>query len=740
MSAKIRKIKISTGIYWVEVPAADFFILCGCPADAVKHLRKRGMIEKTAHQGVEFETGPNAILLSDILRQNGSFSNLTEFPVLQMLYLQGMILPNHPNNTGRKPLLVGSPEQVKAQLSYIYRGNYGLDSKEELLEAGATPEQADEIMRVKLHFAFGKITPPEQLLDTCFIEKQQRVEVAPGVSLRRLSLNHYEFSYEDETVEVNLNLKEGEAYEPSYQLGYHTTARDYFSVIHSGEGDGWDINRPCMASILIFQGRVYLIDAGPNILSSLNCLGISVNEVEGVFHTHAHDDHFAGLTTLIRTDRRLKYFATPLVRASVTKKLCALMSISEERFSEFFHIHDLPFDTWSNVDGLEVKPVFSPHPVETNIYFFRTSWEDEYKTYAHLADVVSEKVFRTMLSDEPSKQGISPERFKEIREQYLTPVNLKKVDVGGGLIHGEAKDFTSDRSDKLVLAHTAQPLTLAQREIGSSASFGMTDVLIPANHNYLIDYARQHLNFYFPDAPDYELNNLLNYPLVQFNAGTMILKEQQQITHVYLLLTGSVACVDKSSGSLNTFPAGSLIGFYSGYLGAQTEHAYWASSNINVLQLPAKTYHAFVERNGFYDTLKRLEENILFLEKTWLFGEVVSFPILARIAQTMTYRVVAQETKEYIGKAQEETWLYLIVKGRAELIGNGVVVEQLTAGDFFSMEKFFTSQYDFEVLIREETSLCKIPAKLLVEIPVVYWKLLETHEKRLRKMYRELGK
>ena len=46
-------------------------------------------------------------------------------------------------------------------------------------------------------------------------------------------------------------------------------------------------------------------------------------KIEGIFHTHAHDDHFAGFTTLMRADHRIKYFATPLVRASVAKKLSA---------------------------------------------------------------------------------------------------------------------------------------------------------------------------------------------------------------------------------------------------------------------------------------------------------------------------------------------------------------------------------------------------------------------------------
>ncbi len=41
----IKKTSVSVGIFWIEIPQANVFMLCGCPADAVKHLKKRGLIE-----------------------------------------------------------------------------------------------------------------------------------------------------------------------------------------------------------------------------------------------------------------------------------------------------------------------------------------------------------------------------------------------------------------------------------------------------------------------------------------------------------------------------------------------------------------------------------------------------------------------------------------------------------------------------------------------------------------------
>jgi hemerythrin len=208
----IEKTQITTGVYWVAVPKAQLRILCGCPADCVKHLMKKGLIQWVEKNGVKYETGPNAILLSDLSLQNGHFANLAEFPVLQMLYRQGIIIPKHPNNTGDKPILIGQEEIVRSQMNYIYRGNYGLISQQEIEAAGIAPDVADEMMRLKLRFAFGSIRPTEDLLEDCVV-RDQAIEIRNGVFVRRLGFNVYEFGYEEDSVQVDLNLSEGEAYE-----------------------------------------------------------------------------------------------------------------------------------------------------------------------------------------------------------------------------------------------------------------------------------------------------------------------------------------------------------------------------------------------------------------------------------------------------------------------------------------------------------------------------------------------
>jgi len=732
--AKLRKIHVSKGLTWVEVPDVGLHVLCGCPADAVKHLMRRGLIVETEVNGVRFETGPNAILLSDVMLQNGTFCNLAEFPVLQMLYRQGMIIPGHPNNKGDKPMLVGLHEQVEAQLHYIYRGNYGLVNREEIIAAGATPELADELMAMKLKFAFGRIRHPKELIDAVDLGAEP-VELKSGVWLRRLGLNFFEFRYEDEIVTVDLNLGPGETYDPPYPLGSHKVEREYFSVIHSGEGDGWDSNRPSMGSVVMFQGRIYLIDAGPNVQHSLTALGIGINEIEGIFHTHCHDDHFAGLTSLLRADRRLKYFATPLVRASVMKKLSALLGMEEETFAECFEVHDLVDDEWNDINGLEVKPLLSPHPVETSIFIFRSLWEGGYRSYAHFADIVSLDLLFKMVGED-GQPGISRDFYEKVAADYATPADLKKLDIGGGMIHGVAEDFRDDTSNKILLAHTARPFTVAEKEIGSGAPFGTVDVIIWGNQDYVWRSAFESLRTYFPTTPHYELRVLLNCPIMTCNPETILVREGSEVPHIYLVITGTVEMIEAGTQVSGLLSAGAMVGEVAGIEGGYARKTYRASSFVQALKVSSSLYREFVRRNGLLGEVMALEERRNFLRSTWICAEALTEMTLNKLAKGMP--LIRYEQGEIV---DARNCLAFVKSGSAELTIGKDVVEALGPGDFFGEDvAVFDSPPLFTVRAREPVEIYLTSASVVRGVPVMRWKLLESFERRMRAAVLETGK
>ena len=724
----IRKIQVTPGVFWVEVPEVELYIMCGSPPDAVKHLMRRGLIVEEEVDGVVLENGPNAVLLSDVMLQGGSFANLSEFLFLQMFYRQGMILPNHPGNTGRKPIMIGNQKQVEAQLNYIYRGNYGLISQAEIEAAGIDTHTAAEMMRLKLRFAFGGIRDTTDFVDTCIVGRDAE-EIRDGVIVRRIDVNMFEISFRDQSVQVDLNLTRHRQYESPYPLSYHQVERGYFSVIHSGEGDGWDINRPSMSSIICFQGKLFLVDAGPNLPTILNALGISVSEIEGIFHTHSHDDHFAGLPTLMQTDHRIRYLATPLVRAAVTKKLTAMLGFEEREFEHYFDVHDLDLDAWNKIDGMEVRPIFSPHPVETTCFYFRAMGPEGYKTYGHMADIASFGVLESMVTEDETAPGISEARLARTKYEYHMPTNVKKIDIGGGLIHGAAVDFKDDPSEKIILAHTEREYTLEEKAIGSGAPFGTVDVLIEGYQNYAWRFGYGYLQTYFDNASHDQLQSLLNNPVKTYNPESIIVREGDYHDHVHLILNGNVEWLSSEGQISGTLSAGAFIGERSVLTKRPASITVRAASFVSALRIPAKLYVDFMKSNDFFDTFMELGNAANFLQRTWLLGEAISQPVQHRIAKHLSMAHISEGELF----AVEPSGLFIVRSGRVEReITNDRTID-IGVGEFFNEENvLFDAAMTFNVRALENTEVCVIDAEIIGDVPVARWKLFETFLLRMQ--------
>ena len=584
--------ELAPGISWLEIPKVNLRILCGCPADAVKHLTSKGKISLVTENGVSFETGPNAILLADDFLQNGLPANMAEFPVLQMFYKQGQIIPNHPNNKGERPILIGNANAVQSQLQYIYRGNYGLTTPEELIDCGISLEDTAEMMAMKMQFAFGRIQPPDALLATCVIKDSSWQSLRGDLLVSRTGTSQYQFKMGSECIDVDLTLKEAETYPPPYELPDQLLPRDKFSVWHTGEGDGWDCFRPCMASILMIEGEPYLVDAGPNVHYTLEVLGIDLSEVAGIFQTHAHDDHFAGLTYLLQGGSKIKYFASSLVRKSTFQKLSDLISLPVEEIEKFFEIVDLEFDNWTNITrSVQVQPRFSPHPVETNIYYFRYQEGGEKKIFGHLADIVSSAVLGRMKNPE-AKYHISEDFFDKTLQSYLEHSDVKKIDAGGGMIHGEVVDFANDPSGKLILAHSSLPFPEDQLTSAYTAEFGTSDLRVPLDHEkFFQDKALQWLQQRLPSLKKEELRELVTKQTEEIPRGQQILTRAHESGYIPLLLTGRV----ELNGLLH--PAGTLLGEAIALADLQVSQEMVSVGPVRILPISLNSYRELLKKH-----------------------------------------------------------------------------------------------------------------------------------------------
>ncbi len=74
-----------------------------------------------------------------------------------------------------------------------------------------------------------------------------------GLTSTRLALNLFEFRLDDETLQVDLSLPPGQTFRPRYLLPSSCAGRDYFSIIHCGDGNGWDPGQPGLGSVRLFR-------------------------------------------------------------------------------------------------------------------------------------------------------------------------------------------------------------------------------------------------------------------------------------------------------------------------------------------------------------------------------------------------------------------------------------------------------------------------------------------------------
>lgn len=731
----IEKYFISTGIQYVEIKDVDLRIQCGTPMDSIKQLKAKGFLKQSEIEGFFYESGPNAILLSDLATQNGHFSNLSEFPILHMIYKQGMGIPGHPQNKKEySPLLIGSEEQIKAQEEYIFWGKTGLCNRKEMIAAGFSGEILEEHWRLKQFFNGGLVScSREDILKSVIVSKSPK-EIRSGVTIQRIELNVFEISYKGHSVRVDLNLKDDEVYELPFDLGHKKIEQEYFSVVNCGDGNGWDSTRTCMGSIITFQDKLFLVDAGPHIDKILTSLGICVSQIDGIFQTHAHDDHFAGLAYLFQTGRKIKYYATKAVRLTTEKKFYALLG-GEADFHDFFSVQDLPLDSWTEVDGLHIKACYSPHPVETTIFYFRAYNEKGKVTYGHLADIVSRENLKIALKTTKKREGISQSFYDKVWDSYLKKCDLKKIDCGQGFVHGSALDFKDDKSKKLIISHTDWDLSDKEREIGSCDPFGKQHVLINTRVDYLDVSARKFLKSYFPSLQYEDYEQLINSERKVYPPGEILISPHKRRDYVYLILSGYVEYINTEKDIRSFRPVGSLLGEMEAFLDQATSGTYRTNCYATVLKIPLRMFHHYRKpAQSDYNLLETQDKHHFLLDHTH-FGLVFSQEVLKEISQ----RLIGESITKEISLEEREGDIFYVLEGILELYFDKKLVGRLKRGDPFFLPNLKGPAFKKRVKhtlvkpLTEGTSCYRVPSSLIEDNPVLLWQLGETYKNRLKR-------
>ena len=77
--------------------------------------------------------------------------------------------------------------------------------------------------------------------------------------------------------------------------------------------------------------------------------------------------------------------------------------------------------------------------------------------------------------------------------------------------------------------------------------------------------------------------------------------------------------------------------------------------------------------------------------------------------------------------------IYVVKHGRVERMRNGTLVESLGPSEFFGEDTaVFGIEPQYQFRATENSTLYEVSGEVLSGVPIVLWKLLETHERRTR--------
>ena len=222
----------------------------------------------------------------------------------------------------------------------------------------------------------------------------------------------------------------------------------------------------------------------------------------------------------------------------------------------------------------------------------------------------------------------------------------------------------------------------------------------------------------------------------------------------YSKFIGLLELIDSKTGLHNRKSAGSFIGELDCFGGGSARRTCRALSNVSALRIPCEIFMEFLKRAGMRDSLQQVYDNRQILQGTWLFGEMVSFPLQIRIARAMEKRFLKEDdVLAPHGKAE----IVILAEGLLSVFLGARPIENLKPGGFFGEETVMRGARElppdwrkrfvrpsargrgstgahhlFEARALLESTLYAIPAEVIEDIPVLQWKMMETYERRLK--------
>jgi hemerythrin len=219
----------------------------------------------------------------------------------------------------------------------------------------------------------------------------------------------------------------------------------------------------------------------------------------------------------------------------------------------------------------------------------------------------------------------------------------------------------------------------------------------------------------------------MNNRILVINPEVILIKEGQPVSDVYLILSGAVEMLHPGIPGSHVLSAGSMIGETPALLGSTAKETYRAVSFVQAMRLPHDLYLDFVKRNGMYRQIVESRDELDFLRSTWLFADGVSCMTLNRLVRES--EPVAFQRNGVIRPPDSE--LLVMRTGEALLNTAAGYEERLHSGAHFGAAALTDgADAETQVTIVDPVNAYRVPLGCIINLPVVRWKMLETHRRR----------
>ncbi len=664
------------GCFHLEGPETS--ALLGSPPEILKSLLKQK--KKIPHVGI----------LPDVSHINGVSQMAFEFLGYWFLFIdQGY-------HAGKKFRILGSRNMCE-RLQEILRITLLGPTRAEMKKWGLSKNRSETLARMSEGMALkknGVVLQVKDLFEFVFFPEDKGkgfIPIFPGTSdylIKRLGGNRFEVSDQGNLSVLDLNF-DGEQIPPLVDLSGEKEKPEALRVKVLGCFTGFDPGGPTTGMLLWVSGNGFLVDSPAGISRTLKQIGVSKDRLTAVIQTHVHDDHCA-LSELILSEHAFSFISTREIYESAVLKVANITGETAEmikRMMEFVEV--IPGRTYQ-MYGAAWEFFYTVHSIPT--IGFRVTVPDEKgvpRTLLHTSDLAHYKAMQK-LADEGA---ISGEHLERMRGLVRGDESLAMIDGGGGLIHGDPSDWdpviAQYPKTEFLFYHVNPTQVNTEKYQVARPGWGKTYLEERQFPQSVYSGVVQALKLFQVKDPAW-LNVIFSRgQVVEFPAGTEVVKKGQEGDSFYFILSGTLEVLDPEDPRaplLATLEGGDFFGEMSILNKSKTNATVISKTPVVLFKLAGDLFLEFVETNDLKDNFSSLWKRRPLISSVSIFRDLD--PTAKHEISLLARSQVFSKDDLIVRQGGKTDDFFIISSGYVEIFrknerGKVLFSTELKAGDFF---------------------------------------------------------